>query len=246
MEITAPKKITELRIKLFADDGKSEDTAAFAKNPLIKGFTTNPSLMLEAGVTAYEPYARELLARAGGKPVSFEVFAEDAVEMERQARVIHSWESTGDNLYVKIPILNTKGESSAPLIAKLSAEGMKINATLIITPAQIREAISAVAVDTPSIISIFAGRIADVGIDPLPLMCEAKALLSEKPQAELLWASCREVINIYEAESVGADIITVPPGVLKKLSTVGTSLEEVALEGAQAFSSAGQKLKLTF
>lgn len=237
MNTTAPHKIENLRIKLFLDGGRREDILAFVNNSIVKGFTTNPSLLREAGVTDYGAYAHELLALVGDKPISFEVFADDFTEMERQAHVIHSW---GANVYVKIPITNTEGSSSAPLMRTLSAEGIRINATAILTLEQVEAVCTAIAPGIPTIISVFAGRIADTGVDPLPIMRECADVVHAHPGQELLWASCRETFNIYEAESVGADIITVPPAILHKLREVGTDLTAHSLAGVQRFYEDGK------
>ncbi|MDB4992289.1 MAG: transaldolase [Parcubacteria group bacterium] len=232
-----PTPIDQLHVQLYVDGAKREDLIELATHPYIKGFTTNPNLLRKAGVSDYQGFATDILKEITDKPISFEVFADDLVEMERQARIIHTW---GENVYVKIPVTNTSGESTAPLIKKLAAEGMKLNITLIIAPEQVAEVADALDANVPSIVSIFAGRIADTGVDPLPIMREAKSILSSKPAAQLLWASCREVYNIYEAESVGADIITVPPDILKKIGDIGKDLSEFSLEGVKAFYEDGK------
>lgn len=231
------KKIGDLRVKLFVDGSNEKDMLALNMFPYIKGFTTNPSLMREAGVEDYESFAKKMLAAIPDKPISFEVFSDDFADIERQARIIGSW---GTNVYVKIPSVNTKGESSAPVVKKLSAEGMKLNITMIIRPEEVAIAVDALSADTPSIISVFAGRAADVGVDPLPLMRESKALTSKKTSIELLWASTRELYNIYEAEEVGAEIITVPPSILKKVSGIGEDLKALTLKGVQTFFDDGK------
>lgn len=231
-----PKPLSELRIKLFADGAERASMLAFAKDSRITGFTTNPTLMRAAGVTDYAGFAQEILGQIRDKPISFEVFSDDFVEMERQARIIHAW---GENVYVKIPITDTRGESSAPLIRKLSEEHIRLNITAILTAEQVRTATDALAMETPAIVSVFAGRIADTGRDALPIMRECKTILQTKPATELLWASCREVFNMYEAESVGADIITVPYSILHSLGEIGSDLTEYSLEGVKAFYEAG-------
>jgi transaldolase len=227
-----PTPVDQLHVQLFADGAKHDDIVELAKLPYIKGFTTNPNLLRKAGVTDYTEFATTILSEVTEKSISFEVIADDLEEMERQARIIHTW---GENVYVKIPVTNTAGVSTAPLIKKLAAEGMKLNVTLIIAPSQVAEVAEALDANVPSIVSVFAGRIADTGVDPVPLMRQAKEMLASKPAAQLLWASCRELHNIYEAESVGADIITVPPDILKKIGDIGKDLNEFSLEGVKAF-----------
>lgn len=232
-----PTPLQDLSIKIFVDGAKREDLIALGGLPFVRGFTTNPNLLRKAGVTDYATFAVDVLAHIPEKPISFEVFADDLVEMERQARIIHSW---GKNVYVKIPVTTTKGESTASLVSRLSNEGMQLNITLLLTESQVREVANALHPDTPSIVSVFAGRVADTGVDPLPLMRASKAILSEKPAAELLWASCRELYNIYEAESVDTDIITVPPEILRKAVDIGKDLGSLSLEGVQAFYEDGK------
>ncbi len=232
-----PTPIANLRVKVFVDGAKKDDLMEFATLPYVKGFTTNPNLLRKAGVTDYASFATDILTTITDKPISFEVFADDLVEMERQARIIHTW---GENVYVKIPVTTTTGESTTPLVQKLSMEGMKLNITLLLTLQQVEEVANAVSAETPSIVSVFAGRIADTGIDPLPVMREAKAILRHKPAAELLWASCREIFNIYQAESVASDIITVPPDVLRKATDIGLDLEAFSLQGVKAFYEDGR------
>ncbi|MES2135416.1 MAG: transaldolase [Patescibacteria group bacterium] len=237
------KKIDGLRIKLYADGSEEKEMLALNDMPYIKGFTTNPTLMHKAGVTDYTAFGKKILTAIPNKPISFEVFSDDFPEMERQARLIASW---GENVYAKIPIMNTKGESSAPLVKTLSNEGIKLNVTMILTSEQVQTATDALSDRTPSIISVFAGRIADVGIDPIPVMQASKVITSTKPAIELLWASTRELFNIYEAERIGAEIITVPPSILKKLGDIGKDLDALSLEGVKIFyedgKSAGYKI----
>lgn len=236
------KKLEELSIKIFADGAEKADMLALAKEPYIKGLTTNPTLMHKAGVTDYAAFAKEILAAIPDKPISFEVFSDDFTEMERQAHTIASWPG---QVYVKIPIMNTKGESSAELIAKLSAAGIRLNVTMILTTKQVQIATDALDMDTPAIISVFAGRAADVGLDPVPIMEESMKIVSAKPKIELLWASVRELFNIYEAERLGVHIITVPPTVLKKGKGVGTTLETLELEGVKIFYDDGKAAGFT-
>jgi transaldolase len=243
------KKLGELNIKIFADGAEKASMIAASKDPLIKGLTTNPTLMRKAGVTDYAGFAKEVLAEVTTKPISFEVFSDDFTEMERQARIINSW---APNVYVKIPITNTKQISSAPLIAKLANEGVKLNVTAILTTAQVAEVAKVLNPKVPAIISVFAGRVADTGVDPIPLMQESKAILasanagpSTKGIWELLWASSRELLNIYQAEEVGADIITVTPEILKKSEMVGLDHRELSLQTVKMFYDDGQKVGYT-
>ena len=187
---------------------------ALAANPLVKGFTTNPSLMRKANITDYVAFAHEVLAAIPDRPVSFEVFADEFPEMEAQALEIASW---GRNVYVKIPVTNTKGASAVPLVQRLSKQGVQLNVTAVFTLAQVEAITAALDAGTPAVISVFAGRIADTGVDPVPLMAEAKKITRAKPKAELLWASPRELLNIFQADSVGCHIITVTHDVLAKL-----------------------------
>ena len=228
---------SELKIKVFADGADLSVIKALNENPLVACFTTNPSLMRSAGVEDYKGFAKEVLAAVPDKPISFEVFADDFPTMERQAREIATW---GANANVKIPATNTKGEASAPLIEKLSADGIVLNITALFTIERVREVIDAVSSETPSIISVFAGRLADVGTDPIPVMTESVRLASAKPVAEVLWASTREPFNVVEADRIGCRIITAPEAVIKKLSGFGKSAEELAIEAVRAFDRDAQ------
>ncbi|HEX7807173.1 MAG TPA: transaldolase [Thermoanaerobaculia bacterium] len=232
-----------LEIAIYADGADVRDMVAARDAGLVKGFTTNPTLMRKVGITDYQAFAKEALAATGGMPISFEVFADEFDEMERQAKLIATW---GDAVFVKIPITNTKGESSIPLIRTLSAAGVKLNVTAILTLDQVREVVDALDANVPAIVSVFAGRIADTGRDPVPLMREAAQICSAKPKAELLWASPRELLNIFQADEVGCKIITVTNDILKKLSMVGKSLDELSLDTVKMFyndaSAAGFKL----
>jgi len=221
------------RIKIFADGASLPALLELAQNPRIAGFTTNPTLMRKAGVKDYQAFAREALTHIQKKPISFEVFADDFAEMELQARHIASW---GDNVYVKIPITNTRGQSATPLVGALAAAGVKINVTALCTLEQVRQTARALRGGAPSVISVFAGRVADTGRDPVPLMREALAVCrAEDPRIELLWASPREVLNIVQAAEVGCDIITVTNDLLKKLDLIGKDLEEFSLETVRMF-----------
>lgn len=221
-----------LRIKLFADGADFGGMLQMYSNPLIKGFTTNPTLMRKAGVKDYEAFCVKILEAIPDRPISFEVFADDFDEMERQALKIDSW---GKNVNVKIPVTNTKGEFAGPLITRLSAQGVMLNVTAILSLSQVRVVTEALHYETPAIVSVFAGRVADTGIDPMPLMSEALTILSEKPKAELLWASPRELLNIFQAEEVGCHIITATNDILNKLKLNGKDLDVYSLETVEMF-----------
>jgi transaldolase len=225
-------KLDELKIKIFADGANIDGIMEMYVNPLISGFTTNPTLMNQIGIQNYEAFAKDLLHKIQDKSVSLEVFADEFDEMERQALKIASW---GKNVAVKIPVTNTRGESSAPLIKKLSNAGVTLNITAIFTLDQIREVADAISCDTPAIVSVFAGRIADTGIDPVPLMSEGVKLLSDNPNADLLWASPRELLNVFQANDIGCQIITATNDILKKLSLVGKDLTEYSRETVEMF-----------
>ena len=224
--------IPDLTIDLFADGVDRQSIAGLAENPLIKGFTTNPTLMCAAGVTDYEAFALELVRAVPDRAISFEVFADDFREMERQALRLASW---GNRVYVKIPVTNTRGERSAPLIRFLAEQGVKLNVTAILTLEQVREVSAALAGGPPSFVSVFAGRIADTGRDPMPLMMEALQMVRAHPGQRLLWASTREVYNVVQADRIGCDVITVTPDILKKLPLLGRPLDELSLETVQMF-----------
>ncbi len=209
-----------------------------ATRPYIRGFTTNPTLMCRAGITDYAGFAKDILSMIKDRPISFEVFSDDFGEMERQARLIASW---GDNVYVKIPITNTKREPSYSLIKRLATDGVKMNVTAVFTIDQVRGTVTSLSPEIPAIISVFAGRIADTGVDPLPLMKEAKSLLVAYPKFELLWASPREFLNIFHAEEAGSDIITVTPDLLKKVGKAGYPLEDFSVDTVKMFYDDGQK-----
>ncbi len=221
-----------MKIKIFADGAKLDDMLAAYRQGVVKGFTTNPTLMKQAGISDYEAFARQALAAITDLPISFEVFADDLPSMNRQARKIMTW---GDNVYVKIPVTNTKSESTASLIRELSQAGVKLNITAIMTLDQVREVVDALSANTPAVVSVFAGRIADTGRDPIPLMQEALKLCAAKPKAELLWASPREVLNIYQADEMGCHIITVTPDLLKKLALQGKDLNAYSLDTVKMF-----------
>jgi transaldolase len=226
------KNPADLKVKIFADGADKAGMLEFYKSPLIRGFTTNPSLMRKAGVSDYVGYCRDILRAIPDRPISFEVFSDEFAEMGRQARLIAAW---GPNVYVKVPVTNTKGEPSLELIRELAREGIKQNVTAIMTLAQVRDVSAALAGGPSSYVSVFAGRIADTGRDPKPLMAAAVELLRPYPSQELIWASPRELLNIHEAEAVGCQIITVSHEVLKKLSLVGKDMEEYSLDTVKQF-----------
>ena len=205
------KPFEQLRVKIFADGADKKSMLELYRNPHVKGFTTNPTLMHKAGVRDYEAFAKELVAAIPDRPISFEVFADDFAEMDRQARRITTW---GKNVFVKIPVINTQRESAAPLIARLSNDGIALNITAIFTIEQVRAVADAVKGGAPTLVSVFAGRIADSGRDPLPLMIESVKALKPLPNAELLWASTREFFNIVQADDIGCQIITVPTDII--------------------------------
>ena len=224
--------LNSLKIKIFADGANLDGMKAKYANPNIKGFTTNPTLMKGAGVTDYVGFARQVLAAIPDRPVSFEVFADDFDEMERQAIEIASW---GRNVNVKIPVTNTKSEFCGPLISRLSKRGVEVNVTAIFTIDQVKRVVDALHADTPAIISIFAGRIADSGIDPVPLMAEAVRIAKAKPKAVVLWASPRELLNVLQAEEVGCGIITCTDEIIKKLALLGKDQDLYSLETVKMF-----------
>ena len=220
------------KIKIFADGADINSILELNKNPLIKGFTTNPTLMKKAGVTDYKEFAQELLDKIDNKPISFEVFADDINEMEKQAFKISYW---GSNVNIKIPITNTKKESTVNLISKLTNSGITCNVTAVFTVEQLESIIDKIENDSKIIISVFAGRIADTGVDPCPIMKKCSLKLKNMNNAELLWASPRELLNIFQAESCGCDIITVPNDLLSKMSNIDKNLEQFSLETVSMF-----------
>ena len=224
--------LADLRVKIFADGAERDGILDLYRNPLIKGFTTNPTLMCAAGITDYEGFARELLAAIPDRPISLEVFSDDFAEMEVQARRIASW---GENVYVKIPVTNTQGESAITLIRALAKAGVKQNVTALMTLQQVRDVAAALGPGPSACISVFAGRVADTGCDPVPMMAAAVQLVSIYPRLELIWASPRELLNIFHADQVGCHIITVTHDILKKLTLVGKSLDEYSLDTVKMF-----------
>lgn len=236
-------RTSDLKVKVFADGAALDAIRKLAEDPVIQGFTTNPTLMRKAGVTDYERFARDALAIVGDRPISFEVFTDDFPEMAREARVLAG---LGESVYVKIPVTDTKGASSADLVNELSSEGIKLNVTGLFTLDQVATISNALDDATPACISLFAGRIADAGVDPVPMVAKAVELIEGKPQQELIWASPREVLNIVQADQVGCHIITVTPDLLKKLPLLGTDLTEFSLDTVRMFNrdalSAGYEL----
>lgn len=226
------KTINDLKIKLFADGANKLDMLNMYRQPFINGFTTNPTLMRKAGITDYRDFALDILSCIPDKSISFEVFADDFDEMEKQAYEIASW---GKNVAVKIPVTNTKAKFSGPLIKKLSHDGIVVNITAIMTLKQVEAVAACLSTTTPAIVSVFAGRIADTGVDPVPLMRTAREILQYLPKAELLWASPRELLNVFQADAVGCHIITATNDVLNKLTLVGKDLDQFSLETVKMF-----------
>ena len=226
--------LNHLRVKLFADGADKAGMLALYANPLIKGLTTNPSLMRKAGITDFEAFARDVLQHITEKPISLEVFSDEFPEMKRQALKISGW---GKNVYAKIPITNTRAESSLPLIRELAQQGVKLNVTALLTVEQVKGVAGALNPKVPAVVSVFAGRIADTGVDPMPMMKECKKLLTGLPQAELLWASVREVLNIFQSNECGCEIVTVPHDILAKaMKMVGLDLTGLSLDTVKTFS----------
>jgi transaldolase len=232
----------KLSTRIFADGADLDGILAFAADSRIAGFTTNPTLMRKAGLTDYARFAHSLLEHITEHPVSFEVFADDATEMRRQAHLIASW---GENVYVKIPVTSTAGESMAPLVRELAEDGVKVNVTALFTTAQVELIAAAVAGGAPSCISVFAGRIADAGVDPMPIMARSVQILEQAPRAELIWASPREILNLVQANEVGCHIITITHDLLKKLDGLGKSLEQFSLETVRMFHDDAQAAGFT-
>jgi len=236
--------LESLNVKIFADGADLEGMISLYRNPLIKGLTTNPTLMRKAGILDYESFAKDALAFIKDKPISFEVFSDEFSEMKRQALKIRDWQQ---NVYVKIPITNSRSQSSIPLIKELAREKVQLNVTAILTLKQVRDVARALHPDVPAVVSVFAGRIADTGKDPEAIMRSSKELLGDLPKAELLWASVREVLNIIQADDCGCDIVTVPHDILNKaLKLVGMDLEALSLDTVKMFAqdaaTAGFKL----
>ena len=224
--------LKKLKVKLFADGADLAGMKEMAANPMIKGFTTNPTLMKKAGISDYKAFARDVLAAIPDRPVSFEVFADDFAEMEAQGLEIASW---GKNVNVKIPVTNTKREFAGNVIERLSKAGVAVNVTAVMTTQQVERITARLDAKTPAIVSVFAGRIADTGVDPMPIMKKSVEILRTKPKAELIWASPRELLNVFQADAIGCHIITATNDILKKLSLVGKDLDNYSLETVEMF-----------
>lgn len=221
-----------MNIKIFADGANLEEMKAAYRKKFVKGFTTNPTLMRKAGVADYEAFAKAVLAEIRDLPISFEVFSDEVPEMVQQARKIAAW---GNNVYVKIPVTNTSRQPTTEIIRRLSGEGVQLNVTAILTLDQVRAVTEALSAGTPAVVSVFAGRIADTGRDPIPLMREAAQIVRSKPKTELLWASPREVLNVYQADAVGCHIITMTNDLINKLALAGKDLGELSLDTVKMF-----------
>jgi transaldolase len=226
------KSVSDLKVKIFADGADKASILKLYRQPYIQGFTTNPTLMRKAGVTNYQEFAAEILRHIPDRPISFEVLADDEAEMERQARQIAAW---ADNVYVKIPVTNTRGKSMQRLIRRLSNDGIQVNVTALLSLEQVREVCQALRGGVASYVSVFAGRVADTGRDPVPLMKAAVELVGEEPGRELIWASPRELLNIFQADEIGCHVITVTSDILKKLKLIGKDLHEYSLETVLMF-----------
>ena len=231
------KTLDQLKVRIFADGADKNGMLEVYRRPHVKGFTTNPTLMHKAGIADYEAFAKDILSVIPDRSISFEVFADDFDEMERQARRIAPW---GKHVSVKIPITNTKCESSIPLVRKLSQDGIALNVTAMFTLQQVQDVVGAVKGGAPCFVSVFAGRIADTGRDPVPLMAEAVKRLKEAPNTALIWASPRELLNIFQADDIGCHVITVTNDILKKLSLVGKDMDDYSLETVKMFYDDGQ------
>jgi transaldolase len=229
--------ISSLTTKIFADGADLQGMLDMYAKPYIKGFTTNPTLMRKAGISDYRAFAKKIVCTIPDRPISFEVFSDEFSEMERQARDIASW---GSNVYVKIPVTNTRGQSAAQLVKRLSGDGIKVNVTALMTLDQVTEMTCAVHDGAASCLSVFAGRISDTGRDPIPMMTEALRIMRRAPRSELIWASPRELLNIFEADEIGCHIITVTNDILKKLTLVGHSLSDYSLDTVKMFYSDAQ------
>jgi transaldolase len=231
------KNLSELEVAIFADGAEKAGMLEMYAKPYIRGFTTNPTLMRKAGVINYESFARDILTSIPDRPISFEVFADEFTEMERQARAIAKW---GKNVAVKIPITNTRRESAIPLVNRLSRDGIPLNVTAIFTLDQVQSVVDAVKGGALAYVSVFAGRIADTGADPVPLMANAVRRLAAAPNAKLIWASPRELLNIFQADAVGCQVITVTNDILRKLPLIGKDFTDYSLETVQMFHEDGK------
>ena len=236
------KTLSELKVKIFADGADLAGMLEMYRNPLIKGFTTNPTLMRKAGVSDYRVFALDILQSIPDRPISLEVFSDEFAEMERQARDISTW---GENVYVKIPVTNTRGECSIELVRTLADAGIKVNVTAMLALDQVRDVSAVLVGGPPAFVSVFAGRIADTGRDPVPLMAAAVELVRLYPNVELIWASPRELLNIFQADAIGCDIITVTNDVLRKLDLVGKDLHEFSLDTVKMFRDDAVKAAYT-
>ena len=228
------KQVTDLKVKIYGDGAELSGMLALYRLPYIKGFTTNPTLMNKAGIRDYAKFSKEVVAAIPDRPVSFEVFSNEIPGMERQAREIAAW---GDNIYVKIPVTNTRREPTGDLVHRLSHSGVKVNVTAVMTLDQVGELAEVLTGGAPSCVSVFAGRIADTGRDPLPIMTTAVEILRRAPKTELIWASPRELLNVFQADDIGCHIITVTADILSKLSNVGKDLDDYSLETVKMFHS---------
>jgi transaldolase len=228
------KKVEDLKVQIFADGADKAGMLEMYAKPYVKGLTTNPTLMKKAGITDYRAFCKDILTHIKDKPLSFEVFSDDFAEMERQAMEIASW---GSNVYVKIPVTNTQQETCYALVKKLGVKQVKMNVTAIMTLTQVRDVVAALNPTVPSYVSVFAGRIADTGLDPVPLMAAAVEMLKVAPAAELIWASPRELLNIFQADDIGCQVITVTNDIIKKLSLVGYDLDTYSLDTVKMFYS---------
>lgn len=226
------KKIEQLKVKIFADGADKAGMLEMYEKPFVKGLTTNPTLMKKAGITDYRAFCKDILTSIKDKPLSFEVFSDDFSEMERQALEIASW---GKNVYVKIPITNTKQEACYELVKRLAAKKVKLNVTALMTLNQVKNVVASLEPNVPSYVSVFAGRVADTGYDPLPMMAKAVDILKAAPASELIWASPRELLNIFQADDIGCHVITVTNDILKKLSLVGYDLDQYSLDTVKMF-----------
>ncbi|SPE40403.1 Transaldolase [Candidatus Sulfopaludibacter sp. SbA3] len=240
--MTQVTRAADLKVKLFADGADKSAMLELYRNPLVVGFTTNPTLMRKAGIADYGKFARDILSVIRDRPISLEVFADDFAGMERQAREIASW---GENVYVKIPVTNTQRQPSLDLICRLSHAGIRLNVTALLTLDQVRDVSAALAGGAPSCVSVFAGRIADTGRDPVPLMAAAVEIVSLYPSMELIWASPRELLNIFQADAIGCHIITATGDILQKLALVGKDLHEYSLDTVKMFYNDAQKSGFT-
>jgi transaldolase len=231
------KKVEDLKVKIFADGADKAGMMEMYAKPFIKGLTTNPTLMKKAGITDYRAFCKDILATINDKPLSFEVFSDDFSEMERQALEIASW---GDNVYVKIPVTNTKQQTCYDLVKRLAAQKVKLNVTALMTLDQVKNVVASLDPNVPSYVSVFAGRVADTGFDPVPMMAESVKILKAAPASELIWASPRELLNIFQADDVGCHVITVTNDILKKLSLVGYDLDKYSLDTVKMFYNDAQ------